>query len=107
MGGSELIALLDQSDYPLLKSRLSGGVPAAEWRKLSPLRKLAVFKLLSPDAAMAFFSKLDFADKYLIFSGFEHGSIAPLTEGLPPGRRALFEKLGSDAYGEMLRQLSA
>ncbi len=100
-----LAELIESKDYPLLKSRLTGGVPADEWAKLSPMQKLAVFKLLSPEAALEFFKTLSFEDKYLVFSGFEPGSIAPLTEELSAGRRALFEKLGRDAYGEMLRHL--
>lgn len=101
--------LVEEADYPRLKARLGGLSPAQlkkDWVDLSPLRKLAVFKLLAPADAMAFFATLDFEDKYFVFSGLEHGSIAPLTEALSPGRRALFEKLGPDAYREMLRQLS-
>lgn len=77
-----------------------------EWAGLSPLHKLTVFKLLAPEAALAFFKTLGFDDRYLLFCGFEHGSIAPVTSELPPARRAVFEKLGPDAYSEMLRSLS-
>ena len=101
--------LLAAADYPRLKSRL-GGLAIEElrplWEALPPLKKLAVFKLLNPERAMSFYEGLGFDDKYLLLCGFEPGSIAPLTEDLPPGRRALFEKLGPDAYQEMLRRLA-
>ena len=102
--------LLAQRDYVRLKARL-GGLTLEdlrrEWAGLEPLQKLAVFKLLGPDAAMRLFAQLGFDDKYLVFSGFEPGSVAPLTEDLSPARRSIFEKLGPDAYREMLRRLNA
>lgn len=106
----ELLSLLSSKDYPRLKARLSGMSPAElapEWKALPPLEKLAVFKLLAPDVAIAFFRTLGFEDKYLVFCGFDPGAVAPLLEDLPPGRAALFERLGPEAYREMLRQLSS
>lgn len=106
----ELLSLLSAKDYPRLKARLSGMTPAEiapQWKGLPPVEKLAVFKLLAPEEAIAFFKTLSFEEKYLVFCGFEPGAIAPLVEDLPPGRAALFERLGPDAYREMLRLLSS
>lgn len=109
MGRSELRGLLESREIARLKAKLSGlelGELAAEWEELPPMERLAVFKLLVPDKAMAFFKTLSYEERYRVFCGFEPGAIAPLVEDLPPGRAALFERLGPDAYREMLRLLS-
>ena len=99
--------LLRAGRYEELKARLSrGGPPPAEaWKELGPIEKLALFKLMEPRRALAFYGSLDFREKYFLLCGYELGSLAPVLEGLDPKRRLLFLEFPPGAYDRMLRSL--
>lgn len=94
----ELKRLLAQEDLKPLR---------VSWGKLEPMQKAILFKLMEPNVAMGFYVGLSFDDKYFLFSAFDPGAIAPLTEKLEPRLRALFHRLSEECYEEMLRDLKA
>ena len=56
---------------------------ARVWPELDVLEKLTVFKLLPPPRALQFYGDINVEEKYLLLSGFDLNSIAPILEDLP------------------------
>lgn len=107
MGGSELTGLLERRDFAGAKRWALAKGPeglAKEFPSLGPVEKLAAFKLLDAKPAMELFDKLSFDDQYFVFSGFDRGSIAPLTEG-SNAARTWFVQLGDAEYRAMLDRM--
>lgn len=114
MGGSPSAVercrrLIGGKDYASLKAQVAsmdnGGLLAV-WRRLRPLERLLLFKLLPAGRAMNLFEALDFEQKYFLFCGFDRGAIAPSLEGLPKRIKASFTSLPESCYDEMLRLLA-
>lgn len=107
---SQIRRLIGQRAYLDLSSRLAvGGLEALTrlWPELGLLEKLTVFKLLRPPRAFQFYSGIDVEEKYLLLSGFDLNSIAPVLEDLPSDSRSLFWKLPSSYYNRMLHALAS
>jgi len=77
------------------------------WKRLEPMEKTVIFKLMEPRIAIDFYRELSFPEKYCLFSAFDQGSIAPVLEGLPPRRRSLFHRLPKTYYDDMLRLMQS
>ena len=76
------------------------------WSGLDFMGKAVLFKLMEPNAAMEFYRRLPFEEKYFLFCAFDRGSIAPVLEDLPPRMRSLFHHLPKECYDEMFRRLT-
>lgn len=102
--------LADRADYAALKA-LATAADRAElvevWDKLKPMDKLVVFKLMSAPAALEFYDRLSFREKYFLLCGFPLASIAPVLEAAGPAERRLFVQLPREFYDRMFRRLLA
>ncbi|MDE1976192.1 MAG: hypothetical protein KGL04_03965 [Elusimicrobia bacterium] len=101
----DLESAVARKNFPVLAQELSHAPPealVALWPTLKPMTKLAAFKLLSPDRAIALYERLGFDEKYFVFCGFAPASIAPLLEDVPPAERKIFTELPRWHYDRML-----
>ena len=80
--------------------------PRRAWKELKPMEKVVLFKLMEPKPAMRFYDALPPDEKYFLFTAFDPGSIAPITEDLSPRLRSLFHRLTEECYEHMLRGLA-
>lgn len=106
MNWQRLVARGEYSEIKRLMSPLNLDSLSREWKKLKPMERAVIFKLMEPRTAMEFYRQLSFSEKYFLFGAFELGSIAPILEDLPPRTRALFHRLPDAFYGEMICCLS-
>lgn len=100
--------LIAVGDYAGLRAQLRGADPALLarlWPRLQPLHKLVAFKLMNAAAAMDFFKRLPYDERYFLFCGFAPVCIAPVLEGVPPGSRRLFVRLPAPFQKRMLDDL--
>jgi len=93
---SELRSWLSRADHADL---------ARGWRRLEPLHQLAAFKLMDAASALAFYRRLPYRERYLLFSGFPLQAIAPLIADAPASMRRLFVQLPARFHETMLQEL--
>lgn len=101
-------ALLRARSYAVLAAALretpDQGLREA-WAPLGPMEKLALFKLLDPPRAMAFFETLPLADKVFLFSTATRAALGPWIEGLSASEKHLFHDLTPADMDRMTRYL--
>lgn len=104
-----IAALAESADYAALKELAAERREEllASWGKLKPMDKLVVFKLMSAPAALEFYERLPFREKYFLLCGFPLQSIAPVLEAAGPAGRRLFVQLPREFYDRMFRRLLA
>ena len=76
-----------------------------DWGAFPPVNQLVLFKLMDPQSAQVFYTRLGMRDRYLILCGFALSSIAPVLERLSAEEKGLFVSLPQKAYDRMFRQL--
>lgn len=106
--GEALRDLMARKDYARLRQALGACDPAVLarlWPSLRPLEKLVFFKLMDASAAMDFYARLPFQEKYFLFCGFPLQSIAPILEEAGAFQRRLFVQLPRAFYELMFRRL--
>src|SRR5438128_159527 len=92
-GWRELVSRRDYHGLKRLLKQGNLGPLRAEWKRLEPMEKAVLFKLMEPGVAMNFYRELSFSEKYFLLTAFDPGSIAPVLEDLPPSTSALFHRL--------------
>ncbi len=103
-----LVSLIASGRYLDLKRLLekySTSSLLVEWKKLKPLERLVVFKLLTVPKALEFYSQVDESDKYFLFCGLGTQSIAPILENLSDRERGLFVEIPKNFADDMLAAL--
>ncbi|MFA6316690.1 MAG: hypothetical protein WC943_04670 [Elusimicrobiota bacterium] len=92
---ARLPRLLERRDFSGLRHALQSCGPedlAAWLPSRAPLEKLACFKLMRHETALALFRLLPFSERYFLVCGFPLQSLAPLLSELSGLQRALFHE---------------
>ncbi|MBI5882512.1 MAG: hypothetical protein HZB91_05345 [Elusimicrobia bacterium] len=105
---ARLRLLLEDKDISGLRHAISSSGTeelAALFPGLAPMEKLACFKLMKYETAVAMFQRLSFSERYFLLCGFPLQSIAPLLSGLDGWQRTLFHESPPVLFDRLLDEM--